>query len=113
MFGYVAANRAGALAGRIRREMKAQVGDCYTYVCIHNSGLDGGALIFRVDFEDAIHARKGHQDAALTRKGSAGKAGACAAAHYGNLITVRYLDDADYVGSRSREGNAVWPRDFH
>ena len=93
--------------------MKAQVGDCYAYVRIHNSRLDGGALIFRVDFEDAIHTRKGHQDAALARKGSAGKAGTRAAAHYGNLITVRNLDDADHVGSRAREGNAVWPRDFH
>jgi hypothetical protein len=56
--------------------MKTQVGDCYAYVCIHNSRLDGSALIFRVDFEDAIHAREGHQDAALSCKRSAGKAGA-------------------------------------
>jgi hypothetical protein len=89
------------------------VGDCYAYVCIHNPRLHSGALIFCVDFEDAIHARKGHQDATLTREGSAGKAGAGAAAHYGNLIAVRDLDDTDNVGSRSREGDAVWPRDLH
>ena len=93
--------------------MKTQVGDCYAYVCIHNPRLHSGALIFCVDFEDAIHARKGHQDAALTRKGSAGKARAGAAAHDGNLITLRDFDDADYVGSGSREGDAVRPRNFH
>ena len=92
--------------------MKTQVGDCYAYVCIHNSGLHSGALIFGVDCKDAIHARKGHQDAALARKRSAGKAGAGAAAHEGYLITIRDLDDTDDVGSRSRESDAVRPRDF-
>ena len=92
--------------------MKAQVGDGYAHVGIHNSRLHGGTLIFGVDFKDAIHARKNYEDAALARERSAGKTGACAAAHERHLITVRDLDYADDIFRSAREDDAGRPRDF-
>ena len=38
--------------------MQAEVLDRHAQVGIHHAGLHRRALIFRVDFEDAVHARK-------------------------------------------------------
>src|ERR1700735_1058481 len=113
IFGHVAADGAGALAGRIGGEMKTQVGHGYAHVGIHHSRLDRGTLIFGVDCKDAIHARKNYQDAALARERSAGKAGPSAAADDRRLMAVRNLDDTDDILGVAREDDAVWPRDFH
>ena len=112
IFGNVAADGAGFLAGRIGRKMQSGVGDGGAEIGIHYAGLDGGALIFDINFQNAIHARKNCEDAALARKRAAGKAGAGAAPDQRNLISIREFDDAEDIGGRARKDDAVRPRDF-
>ena len=66
IFGDVAADGACFLAGRIGREMQAGVGYGGAEIGIHYAGLDGGAFVFDVNFQDAIHARKNCEDATFT-----------------------------------------------
>ena len=86
--------------------------DCYAHVRIHNAGLDGGALVLSINFQDAIHARKSYENAAFASERSTGKAGAGAAADDGRLITIRDLDDADDVFGVARENDAIRARDL-
>ena len=80
IFRDVAADGAGFLAGRIGGEMQSGMGDGGAEVGIHDAGLHGGALVFDVNFEDAIHARENCEDAAFARERAAGEACAGAAA---------------------------------
>ena len=65
IFGDVAADGAGFLAGRVGREMEAGVGYGGAEIGIHNAGLDDGAFIFDINFQNAIHPRKNCEDAAF------------------------------------------------
>ena len=112
IFRYIATNGAGLLAGRIWSEMEAGLRDGHTEVRVHHSRLHDGTLIFHVDFQNAIHARKNYQDAALARERSAGKASAGASSYHGDLIAIRNLDDADDLFRMAREDYAVRARDF-
>ena len=64
IFGDVAADGAGFLAGRIGSEVEAIRLDGARKIGVNHSRLNRCALIFEVDFEDAVHARKGDHDAA-------------------------------------------------
>ena len=88
IFGNVSADRARSLARRIGREIQAQMLDGAREVEIHDAGLNDGAQICRVDFENAIHARKSDDDAAVARDRSSGKSRARAAPHQRSLITI-------------------------
>ena len=112
IFRYVAADGAGFLAGRIGREMQAGVRDGDAEVGIHHAGLHRGALVLDVNFQDAIHARKNYENAALARERSAGKAGAGAAADDRRLVLVGEFDDGDDVFGVAREDHAIGARDF-
>src|SRR5262249_35579177 len=56
VFGDVAADGGGFLARWIRREVEAGVFDGAGDVEIYDARLDDGALIFEIEFEDAVHA---------------------------------------------------------
>ncbi len=68
IFRDVAADGAGFLAGRVGREMQPGVRDGGAQIRIHDARLNHGALIFDVNFQDAIHARKNDEDAAFARE---------------------------------------------
>ena len=53
---------------------------------VNHSGLYHSALIFNVDFEDAVHARESDNDAALLRNRASTETGACPARDDGNIL---------------------------
>src|ERR1700683_5657816 len=112
IFRHVAADGAALLAGRIRSELKAGVRDGHAEVRVHHSGLYDGALIFDVNFQNAIHARENYKDAALSREGPAGEAGTGAASYNGDLIAICDLDDAEDIFRVAWEDYAVRACDF-
>src|SRR2546429_205912 len=75
VFGDVAADGAGLLAGGIWREVKAVRCGGEAKIEIDHAGLDDGALVLRVEGENAVHARKNDHHAAGAGERSAGKTG--------------------------------------
>jgi len=57
-----------------------------------DAGLHDGALIFGVDFQDAVHARETEHHSAGAGERAAGEAGAGAAADDRNFIFVGEFD---------------------
>jgi len=112
VFGDVAADGAGSLAGGIGREVESGVGDGGGQIGIDDAGLDDGALIFDVEFDNAIHAREGNDDAAVARERAAGESRASPASDDGNVMAIGDFDDANDVGSVAGKDDAIGARDF-
>lgn len=93
--------------------MQTGVRDRSGQIGIDNAGLDDSELIVDVDFQDAIHARKRNDDAAVARERAAGKARARAASNDGHVVMIGNFDDADDIGGIARKNDAVGTRDFH
>src|ERR1019366_3230325 len=64
---------------------------------VDHAGFDHRALVFQIDFEDAVHAREAHDYATLERDSAAAQAGPGAAAHDGHAVFGGDLDDGGYV----------------
>lgn len=92
--------------------MQSGVGDGCGQIGIDDAGLNDGALIFDVDFEDAIHAREGNDDASVARQRAAGESSTRAASNDGNVMATGDLDDVDHVGGIAWKNDAVGARDF-
>src|SRR5690348_14468665 len=93
--------------------MQAGVSDSGAQVGIYDAGLDDSALIFDVNFQDAIHSRERDDDAALACERATGKARAGTAADNGSLETIGELDDFDDVSRGLRKYYALRPGDFN
>lgn len=93
IFGDVAADGAGLLAGWIGRKVQAVRRGGKAKIEIDHARLDDGALILRIDGENAVHARKNDHHAAGAGERSAGKTGAGAAAHDGGTVLCGKFDD--------------------
>ena len=65
IFRYIAANGAGPLTGGIRRIVVSKRGRRMRQFQVHDTWLYHSALIFNIQFENAIHAREGDNHAAL------------------------------------------------
>ena len=103
IFGDVSADGARFLAGRIGREIQAQMLDRAGQVEIHDSGLNNRAKIRRINFENAVHARERDHDAAVARNRSAGKSRARAAPHDRSFIAIGEAHDPGDVARGGRE----------
>src|SRR5260370_24232398 len=107
VFRDVAADSAGALAGGIGRiEIAAALhgeGD----IEVDHPGLYHDALVFQVQFQDAVHAGKGDHEASLARNRAAGKAGAGPATHKRHAEFLRQFDEPGDFGSGTGEGDQV------
>jgi len=93
IFGDVAADSAGFLAGRIGRKVQAVRFGGQREIKIDDTGLDNGALIFRIDGENAVHARKNDHQAASTGERATREAGPGAAADDGHIVLGGKFDD--------------------
>ena len=114
IFRDVAADGAGFPTGRIGSEIQAvRFGGTGEFV-IDDAGLNDGALILGVDFENAIHAGEDEHHAAGAGERAAGEAGAGAAADDGNIVFGGEFDDAgDFVGGGGKDddvGAALFDR---
>jgi hypothetical protein len=107
VFGDVAADGGGFLAGRVGREIEAGVLDRAGDVEIDDAGLDDGALIFEIDFEDAIHAREDEHESAGAGECAAGESGAGAAAEDRGVVSGGEFYDLGDFGGRGREDDGV------
>ena len=58
VFRNIAADSAGALAGRVGREVKPMLGDDFGQPQVDDARLDDGDAVFDVDVENAGHARE-------------------------------------------------------
>src|SRR6266478_1156773 len=86
IFGDVAADGAGLPTGRIGSKVKAMRFGGASEFKVDDAGLHDGALIFGVDFQDAVHAREDEHHAAGAGERAAGEAGAGAAADDRNFV---------------------------
>jgi hypothetical protein len=107
VFGDVAADGGGFLAGGIGCEVEAGVFDGAGDVEIYDAGLNDGALVFEVEFKDAIHPREHEHEAAGTGERAAGEAGACTAAEDRDVVLVGEADNLRDLGGGRREGDEV------
>jgi hypothetical protein len=112
VFSDVAADRAGFLAGGIRREMEACMCDGGAQVRVHDAGLDGGALIGEVNIEDAVHPGEDGENSALAGERAAGEPRTSAATDDWDLMAIGNLDEGNNVRDRAREYNTGGTRDF-
>ena len=107
IFGDVAADGGGFLAGGIGSEVEAGVFDGAGDVEIDDTGLDDGALIFEIEFEDAVHAGEDEHESAGAGERAAREAGAGAAAEDGDVVLIGQADDLGDFGSRRREDDEI------
>src|SRR5579885_2940471 len=94
IFRYVAANGTDRLRGRVWGVEIFLRGDTVRHFQIDDSGLDYGARVGHVDFEYAVHPRKGDDDAAFDRQCAAAQPCAGAARHKGDLLAMANSHDA-------------------
>src|SRR6266850_3125352 len=86
IFGDVAADGTGFPTRRIGSEIEPmRFGGAGEFI-VDDAGLHDGALIFGVDFQDAVHAREDEHHSAGAGERAAGEAGAGAAADDRNFI---------------------------
>jgi len=97
VFCDVAADGAGFPTGRVGGEIKTVRCGCAGEFVVDDAGLDEGALIFDVEFENAIHAREDEHHAAGACERAAGKSRAGAATDDGDVILCGELCDARNV----------------
>ncbi len=107
VFSDVAADGGGFLAGGIGGEIEASVFDGAGDVEIDDAGLDDGALVFEIEFEDAIHAGEDEHESAGASERAAGEACACAAAEDGDVVLVCQVDDLGDFGGGGGESDEV------
>ena len=81
VLGDVAADRAGFLAGWIRREKEAVTERLLGELEIDHARLDQRGAVFAIDLEDAVHPRQADDDPAPLRDRATGETGAGAASH--------------------------------
>jgi len=94
VFCHVAADGAGSAAGGIGGEKKSVRIGSARKIKIDDAGLNYCAAIFRIDLENAIHAREDEHDAAAAGERAAGKSGAGATTDDGCVI---FCGDFDYI----------------
>ena len=107
VFGHVAADGASLLAGRVGGELVAVGRDRLGQVEVDHAGLDHGAPVGQVDFQDAFHAAEDHQQAAFGGERAAGESGAGAAADQRDFKLVGQADDAHHVFRAARKDHRV------
>jgi hypothetical protein len=107
VFSDVAADGAGFPTGRIGREVEAVRFSGAGEFVIDDAGLDDGALIFDVEFENAIHAREDEHHAAGAGERAAGKSRAGAATDDGEMVLCGEFDDARDLFRCCRENDDV------
>jgi len=76
---------------------------------IDDAGLDDGIAVAIVDFEDALHARKGDHHAAADRQAPAGQARPRSARHERHAHLAANLHDGDDLFRRSGKHDDVGP----
>src|SRR5579863_4082599 len=74
---------------------------------IHDSWLNDGALIFEVEFENAIHAREDEHQSAGTCERATGEPGAGAATENRDVMLRGDPDDLRDFGGCGRENNYI------
>ena len=74
---------------------------------IDDAGLNNGALIFEIEFEDAIHAREDKHESTGACERAAGEAGAGAATEDGHVVFGGEADNFGDFGGGAREGDEV------
>ena len=107
VLGHVAANGAGALAGGVGRIEVAAGFDRQRDIQIDHARLHHRALVFEIDFENAVHAREGDHNAAAAGDGAARKARPGAAPHHRHLKFARDANDGGYFLGGARERHQV------
>jgi hypothetical protein len=110
---HVSADGAGFLAGGIGSEVQAGVLDGTGEIKIDHAWLHDRALIFKVEIEDAIHAREGDEKATGWGKRSAGEPGTCATADDGYVALRGQLNDLGNFMRGLRKDNDVWAALFY
>src|SRR5262249_49169635 len=86
--GDVAADGAGALAGRVGGEVVAVRLDVVGEPEVDHARLDDGVAVAVIDLQNASHARQGDQHAAADGQAAAREAGAGAAGQEGDVQLV-------------------------
>ncbi len=69
--------------------------------------MDDGALIFEVEFENAIHAGEDEHESTGAGECAPGEAGARASTEDGNVVSGGEADDFGDFGAGGREGDEV------
>ena len=96
VLGDVAAERAGRLARRIGRVVKAAARNGLRQVEIDHPRLDRRPHVIGIYLQDAPHPGEAEHDP-LVRDGTAGQAGARATRDDGQIVALRRFDDGHHV----------------
>ena len=95
------------MAGGIGSEVKTGMFDGASDVEIYYAGLNDGALIVEIEFENAIHTRENEHESAGAGECATGEAGASAAAEDGDVVLVCEADYFGNFGGGGREGDEI------
>src|SRR5271154_5481746 len=103
----VAPNGAGFLTGWIGREIKTGMVDSAREIEIDDARLYDRALIFNVEFKDAVHAGEGDDEPAEASERPAGQAGSRATPNNRHLVVHRKRNNLGDFISAARKGDDV------
>ncbi len=109
VLGRVAADGAGFLTGRVGRIEESVRSRHERELLVDHAGLNHRCQRDRVDL-DAAHAGHLQGDAAVNRDRAAGKSGAGAARHHGDVVFRGHLDHSRDLSRRRRENHRMGER---
>ena len=103
IFGHVAADAAGHLAGGVWGVIKAIAGHRPRHPAVDHTGLHRDALVFQVYGQHLAHATGGDHQGLDLGYGAAGEAGAAAPGHKRHPLLVAELYRGSHLGRRLRQ----------
>jgi hypothetical protein len=112
VFGNVSADGGRFLARRIGSEIEAGLFNGTGDVEIDYTGLNDGALIVEIEFEDTVHAGEHEHDSAGAGECATGETGSRASAKDGHVVLIGEADDFGNFGGCGRESDKVGPAFF-
>lgn len=107
IFGDIAADGTRFLTRRIGGEIEVVWLGGKCEIEINDAWLNDRALIFRIEFKDAVHARENDHDSASPGQRAAGKTGARAAANNRDVVLCGEFCDLRDLPRGGREDNDI------
>ena len=108
--GEVAADRAVARAGRVRRPEQSVRFERRLQVAVEHAGFDDRTAVARTDIENAVHAFERHHHAAGHRHRGTGRVGAATARNHRHALCAARAHQRDNLLTRGRQRDRVWQR---
>ena len=108
IFGDIAANSRGALAGRVRRKIQVMFSHLLIQAQVNQSRFDQRAASIYIELKHTVHARKFNNQSALLCNRPSRKSRTCSAPDQRNTMFSRPARNQRQVLRRLGQYHAIW-----